>query len=431
MLVEAGVADDVTARGEHFTEEVLGDFAVAAVAGDLIHAGCADDFGNVGVGVQALQLVAALGERIEEAGLLEEVSGVKIAILFGDGGEVDEDFVHAAVLGAQHALALIDAEASHEVLRPLAHAFGDLQCVGVAGVDVHVEQAGHDLVVGVEGRPDRLALREMFEQFGGKGAQVAGSDLLLARGEAGDELIAAALEVGVARSGRSQRNGGEKVPAGEMAAQLAGGIFPAFIGCGAGGNARRDAERMQQPIDRERVEIARIDLFLLLENAGSETDGGQWEGLEPSRRMLGLRRQTKPERLPRADKAETGGAGGGLEEVATRTVNHSDTPADSCLLAARLKAKILAEERHHVILEAVGDGAGMRAGVDFKAVRDAVGVEYVVQLDGVEAQAILVADIHGDGAVLAQISDVLIDEGQRRVGRPLGENVRLRLRRSS
>ena len=111
MLIETGVADDVVARGENLGEEVLGDIAVAAIARDLIHAGRADDFGDVRVCMQALQLVAALGKRIEEAGLLEEVSRVEIALLFGDGGEIDEDFVHAAVLGAQHALALIDAEA--------------------------------------------------------------------------------------------------------------------------------------------------------------------------------------------------------------------------------------------------------------------------------------------------------------------------------
>ena len=57
---------------------------------------------------------------------------------------------------------------------------------------MHVEQAGHDLVVGVEGRPDGLALRQMFEEIGGKGAQIAGSDLLLARRKAGNEFIAAA-----------------------------------------------------------------------------------------------------------------------------------------------------------------------------------------------------------------------------------------------
>ena len=125
MLVETGVADGVAARSEHFFKEVFGNCAVAAVAGDFIHASRADDLGNVRVGVQALQFVPARGERIEEAGLLEEMRGVNVAIFFGDGGKVDQHFVHAAILGAQHALALIGADCrSPEILRPLRHALG-------------------------------------------------------------------------------------------------------------------------------------------------------------------------------------------------------------------------------------------------------------------------------------------------------------------
>ena len=103
--------------------------------------------------MQPLQLVSALGQRIEEAGLLEEAGRGEVAILLRCGGEIDQDLVHAAVLGAQHALALIGGEARHELLCPLTHAFGDLQSIGVAGVEIHVEQAGHYLVVGVEGAP--------------------------------------------------------------------------------------------------------------------------------------------------------------------------------------------------------------------------------------------------------------------------------------
>ena len=45
--------------------------------------------------------------------------------------------------------------------------------------------------------------------------------------------------------------------------------------------------------------------------------------------------------------------------------------------------------------------------------------QHVVQLARVDLQAVLVADVDGDRAVLPQVADVLIDEGQRRVGRPL------------
>ena len=88
------------------------------------------------------------------------------------------------------------------------------------------------------------------------------------------------------------------------------------------------------------------------------------------------------------------------------------------LVTAVAGTQILAEERHHVILEADRHGAGVGAGIDLEAVGDAVVVEDVVQLAGIDAQAVLVADIHRDGVILAQIGDVLIDEGERRVGGP-------------
>ena len=68
----------------------------------------------------------------------------------------------------------------------------------------------------------------------------------------------------------------------------------------------------------------------------------------------------------------------------------------------------------------------MRAGVNLKAVRDSIVIEDVVQLGGVEAQSVLIAHVHRDGAILLQISDVLIDESQRRVGRVFRHDLRLR-----
>ena len=73
----------------------------------------------MGVGVQALQFIAALGERIKKAGLLKEAGGVQVSVFLGHGGEVHQHFIHAAVLGAQHALALIVADADPEIVRPL------------------------------------------------------------------------------------------------------------------------------------------------------------------------------------------------------------------------------------------------------------------------------------------------------------------------
>jgi hypothetical protein len=51
---------------------------------------------------------------------------------------------------------------------------------------------------------------------------------------------------------------------------------------------------------------------------------------------------------------------------------------DSRLLAIRGKAEVLVEERQDMILESVGDGAGVRAGVDLEAVRNPVVIQDVV-----------------------------------------------------
>ena len=79
-----------------------------------------------------------------------------------------------------------------------------------------------------------------------------------------------------------------------------------------------------------------------------------------------------------------------------------------------------------MILEAVGNSAGMRAVIDLEPVRDAIAVQHIVQLGSVEAQAVLVANIDRDGAVLPKIADVLVDKGQRSVGRPFCHDLRLR-----
>ena len=78
-----------------------------------------------------------------------------------------------------------------------------------------------------------------------------------------------------------------------------------------------------------------------------------------------------------------------------------------------------------MVLESIGYRTGMRAGVDLKAVCNSVVIQDLVQLDRVEAQSILIADVDRDGAVLLQVSDVLVDEDKRGVGGELGDDLRL------
>jgi len=77
------------------------------------------------------------------------------------------------------------------------------------------------------------------------------------------------------------------------------------------------------------------------------------------------------------------------------------------------EAKILAEKREHMVLESIRNRAGVRTGVDFKTVCDAVAIENRVQLGGIDSQAILIAYVHCNGAVLLQIADILIYKRQR------------------
>src|SRR3954464_13850159 len=77
------------------------------------------------------------------------------------------------------------------------------------------------------------------------------------------------------------------------------------------------------------------------------------------------------------------------------------------------EAEILTEERQDMVLESIGDCAGVRAGIDLKGVCDPIVIEDIVQRDGIEPQSVLIADVHRDGAVLLEIADVLIDAERR------------------
>ena len=102
--------------------EEIGDGLVALVAGEFIAAGRADDLGNVGVGVEAGELVFARGQWIEESLVFEAQSAVEVLFVAGDGIEVEERFIHAAVLDHLDAGQLLVAERRNPRGRPIGHA---------------------------------------------------------------------------------------------------------------------------------------------------------------------------------------------------------------------------------------------------------------------------------------------------------------------
>ena len=59
------------------------------------------------------------------------------------------------------------------------------------------------------------------------------------------------------------------------------------------------------------------------------------------------------------------------------------------LTAALGKAEILAEERHHMVLEAIGYGADMRTRIDLETVCDSVVIQDFVQLRGIDRKSVV------------------------------------------
>src|SRR3954467_13027917 len=84
------------------------------------------------------------------------------------------------------------------------------------------------------------------------------------------------------------------------------------------------------------------------------------------------------------------------------------------------------EEWHDVVLEAIGHGAGVSAWIDLEGVFDCILLQSVMKLAGIRSQAVLVAYVDGNCTIAAQIAYILIQEDQRSIRCPLGENLRLR-----
>src|SRR5690348_9587649 len=96
-----------------------------------------------------------------------------------------------------------------------------------------------------------------------------------------------------------------------------------------------------------------------------------------------------------------------MRECGRKTILTSGSVIPIRLATVRSETKILAEERHHVVLNAVGYGAGVSTMVDLKTVGDSVLIERFVQLRCIVTKPILITYVDRDRAVLAQVADVL------------------------
>src|ERR1035441_8538650 len=75
--------------------------------------------------------------------------------------------------------------------------------------------------------------------------------------------------------------------------------------------------------------------------------------------------------------------------------------------AALVDAQVLAEERQHMVLKALGHGAGVCAMVDLEGIGEPVGIENLMELDRAGLQAVLIAHVDRNCPVLAKVADVL------------------------
>ena len=150
--------------------------------------------------------------------------------------QIVERFRHAAVFIFQNLLHVLGGFGCGPVIRPIPHAFGDLESLRVAGELVLIDHAGEDLVDGVKRSPGQTAAGgiargigvawfagefiQPVEKLHGERAKVAAAEFFLHLGKFGNHVIALSLRIGVAAGGQLRERG--KSMAGEVPAQLSG-----------------------------------------------------------------------------------------------------------------------------------------------------------------------------------------------------------------
>ena len=256
-LAVTRAAGAVRAALGHCVPEVVGT-VVQVVAVELVAARGADDLRNRRVDVQPLQLVAARGERLEDPTAIEALRQLAPTILAGDGREVVEHFVHAAVFALEDAaISAVSIGRTHcavHVAMP-----SSTSRLRAAGEHVHVEQAGHDLVQRVERRPRRLIGAQAIEQFFREMRSRSRCRLRLALRELGDDGVAARLHRLVVRVCEEQ-GARRKIVPGEMPAQLVVRRFPAAERLGRARQPGGHTKHVQQPVRVVVHEMPAVDV---------------------------------------------------------------------------------------------------------------------------------------------------------------------------
>ena len=208
-----------------------------------------------------------------------------------DRVEVGEDVIHAAELGFEHRLLLLERQCIDPALHPVGLTLQHVERLPRAAVHVDVQQAGHDLVQRVVGRPDRLAGFDAIDELFGEGGKVADACALLGQrlldlGQLRHDRVGPGLEPRVAGAGIHQRQR-RQVMADAVSAQLDVRRLPAAQRLRRRGQAGVDAEVVQQPIGIERQEVSLIAGHRIFERAVEQPHGFRREGLRRGLDLVG------------------------------------------------------------------------------------------------------------------------------------------------
>ena len=115
VLLDAVAADGHRAALAHRVPESLRRPVEARLAGQLADALEPDHLGDLGVGVQAGELVFAPGQGVQDRVVRKAQRKVQVFFVAGQLKDVGEDFVHAAMFAAQHVLHLRVGQAGREL----------------------------------------------------------------------------------------------------------------------------------------------------------------------------------------------------------------------------------------------------------------------------------------------------------------------------
>ena len=175
----------------------------------LVDPEVAGELGDVLVGVTAVQRVFVGHGGGVDVVVQEAAGGLQVLLPVGPKGmEVGQALVHAPVLPGDvdvpHPVELLLAQGRHPAVDPVPDAGQHREGLFVPGVNVGVDEARHDLVEGVVGRPDALTppvQRELLQPdelclgIGGEKSRMPAS----VRG--GDDRRVPALPGGIHRGG--------------------------------------------------------------------------------------------------------------------------------------------------------------------------------------------------------------------------------------